>query len=175
MSNESTVAVYETMEQAEGAVRELDQGHYPIKQISIVAQKLETEKDVHGFITTGDIAVKGAGVGAWVGGLFGMLMGGAFLIVPGFGPLVVVGSLAAVLLGTVEGAAGGATGAGVLSALAGWGVAKQHIIKYEDHVKGGRYLVVAHGSAEEVERAHTILGTTSTVELTTHAVAASTA
>ena len=68
MSDESIVAVYATMEQTEGAVRELDQGHYPIKQISIVAQKLETEKEVHGFITAGDIAVKGAGVGAWVSG-----------------------------------------------------------------------------------------------------------
>lgn len=173
MPDESTVAVYETMEQAEGAVRKLDQGHYPIKQVSIVAQRLETEKEVHGFITAGDIAVRGAGVGAWVGGLFGLLMGGAFLVVPGFGPLIVVGSLAAMLLGTIEGAAVGATSGGVLSALAGWGISKQHIIKYEDHVKGGRYLLVAHGSAEEVERAHTILGTTSTVELTNHAVATS--
>ena len=67
MSDESTVAVYATMEQAEEAVRKLDQGHYPIKQISIVAQKLETDKDVNGFITRGEIAVKGAGMGAGVG------------------------------------------------------------------------------------------------------------
>ncbi len=148
-----------------------DHGQYPIKQVSIVAQKLETEKDLHGFITTGDIAVTGAGVGAWVGGLFGLLIGGAFLVVPGFGPLVVVGSLAAVLLGTLEGAAVGAMGDGVLSALAGGGVSKQHLSKSEDHVKGGRYLLVAHGSVGDIERAHTILGATSTVELTTHAVA----
>jgi hypothetical protein len=174
-TDESTVGVYETMEQTEDAVRKLDQGRYPIKQVSIVAQNLETEKEVHGFITAGDIAKKGAGVGAWVGGVFGLLMGGAVLFVPGFGPLIVAGSLAAVLLGTVEGAAVGATGGGVLSALASWGVSKQHIIKYEDHVKSGRYLVVAHGSAEEVERAHSILAGTSTVELSRHAETATAA
>jgi hypothetical protein len=157
------------MEQAEAAVRTLDRGRYPITQISIVAQQLETEKEVHGFISAGDVAKQGAGMGAWLGGIFGLLMGGAFLVVPGFGPLIVAGSLAAALLGTVEGAALGATGGGVLSALAGWGISKQHIIKYEDHVKGGRYLVIAHGSAQEVERARSILGSTSTVELTTHA------
>jgi hypothetical protein len=169
MADESTVAVYETLEQSERAVRQLDQGGYPIKQVSLVAQNLETEKEVHGFITAGDVAKQGAGTGAWVGGIFGLLMGGAVLFVPGVGPLVVVGSLAAALLGAAEGGAVGATAGGLLGALAGWGVSKEHVIKYEDHIKSGQYLVVAHGNAEEVERARTILGGTSPVELTQHA------
>ncbi len=84
-------------------------------------------------------------------------MGGAFLVVPGFGPVIVAGSLAAVLLGTVEGAAFGAAGDGLLGALTGWGVSRQQIIKDEDHVKGGKYLLVAHGNAAEVARAQQIL------------------
>lgn len=156
-ADESTVGVYDTMGQAEAAVRALDQGRFPVRQVSIVAQHLETEKEVHGFITAGDVAKGGASTGAWFGGIFGLLMGGAFLAVPGFGPIVVAGSLAAALLGTAEGVAFGAAGGGLLGALTGWGVSREHIIKYEDHVKGGRYLLVAHGSAEEVARAHTIL------------------
>lgn len=165
MADQSTVAIYETLAQAEAAVRKLDQGKFPINQISIVAQNLETDKEVHGFINAGDTAKVGAGTGAWFGGIFGLLMGGAFLVVPGFGPIVVAGSLAAVMLGMVEGAAFGAVGGSLLGALAGWGVSNQQIIKYEDHVKGGKYLVVAHGNSGDVARAHDILGSTTTTDL----------
>lgn len=75
MSDQSSVGVYETLAQAEAAVRKLDQGRFPITQVSIVAQNLQTEKEVHGFITAGDVAKQGAGTGAWFGGLFGLLMG----------------------------------------------------------------------------------------------------
>ena len=73
MAEQSTVGVYETLAQAEAAVRQLDQGRFPIKQVSIVAKNLETEKEVHGFITAGDVAMQGAGTGAWFGGVFGLL------------------------------------------------------------------------------------------------------
>lgn len=169
MTNQSTVGVYETMAQVEAAVHKLDQEHYPIKQVSIVAQNFETEKEVHGFVSPGDVAKDGARTGAWFGGVFGLLMGGAFLLVPGFGPLIVAGSLAAVLLGTAEGVAFGAAGGGLLGALAGWGVSKQHIIKYEDHVRVGKYVLVAHGNSEEVAQAHVILQGTFATELNHHA------
>lgn len=168
MADQSTVAVYETLAQAEAAVRALDQDRYPITQVSIVAQNLETEKEVRGFITAGDVAMQGIGTGAWYGGVFGLLMGGAFLMVPGFGPLVVAGSLAAALLGAVHGAAFGAAGGGLLGALVGWGVSRDHVIKYEDHVKGGKYLLVAHGNAEEVARAQDILRGSAATELNRH-------
>jgi hypothetical protein len=156
------------MPKAEEAIRELGRGGFPITQISITAQNLESEKEIHGYVTAGDVAKSGVGTGAWVGGLFGLLAGAAFIWVPGFGPLVVAGSLAAVLIGGAEGVAVGAAGGGVLGALAGWGVSRQHIIKYEEHLKGGKYLVIAHGSAEEAKRAQNILQTTGAAEVTHH-------
>ena len=75
MSQEnSVVGVYENMSAAENAVRSLDKGGFPIKQISIVGQDLQSEKEVHGYITAGDVAKGGAGTGAWLGGLFGILV-----------------------------------------------------------------------------------------------------
>lgn len=50
----------------------------------------------------------------------------------------------------MEGAAAG-LGA-LLGGLAGLGISRRHIPKYEEHIKGGRYLLVAHGAgATEVE------------------------
>ena len=55
-----------------------------------------------------------------------------------------------------------------MGALMGWGVSKKHILKYEEHLKGGKYLLIAHGSADEVARAHNILDVTGSEELKVH-------
>lgn len=171
MNNQSIVGIYDRMEQAEAAIDQLNQGGFPITQVSIVAQNLESEKQVHGYITTGDVARGAAGTGAWVGGIFGLLMGAAFVWVPGVGPLLVAGPLAAALLGGIEGAAVGLASGGVLGGIAGWGISRQHILKYEEAVKAGKYLVIARGSADEIARAQTILHESDVTEVTTHPTA----
>jgi len=131
-----------------------------------VMQNIETTKQVHGFITAGDVAAQGATSGAWMGGIFGLMVGAAFIWVPGFGPLLVAGPLAAALLGGMEGIVAGAAGGGLLGALFGWGVSKEHILKYEENVKGGKYLVIANGNEAEVNLARNILQGTGAPELT---------
>ena len=172
MSEQSVIGVYNTMSEAEEAVRMLDKGNFPIKQVSIVAQDMQSEKEVHGYVTTGDVAKSGAGTGAWVGGIFGLLFGAAFIWVPGFGPLIAAGPFSAMLLSGVEGVMAGEAGGGLLGVLVGWGVSKQHILKYEEHLKGGKYLLMAHGSAEEVTRVRNVLHSTGAVEVTHHVEAA---
>jgi hypothetical protein len=63
---------------------------------------------------------------------------------------------------------GVATG-GLLGALASWGIAEEHILDYEKCLREGKHLVIAHGTAEEVERAHTILQETEAGTLHVHA------
>jgi hypothetical protein len=168
MNQQSVVGVYDDLYKAEVAVRMLDRSGFPIKQVSIVAKNLESEREVHGYVTAGDVAKGGAGTGAWLGGFFGLLFGAAFLWIPGFGPLFVAGPLSAALLGGVEGALAGAAGGGLLGALFGWGVSRQHILKYEEHVKGGKHLVIVHGSPDQVELARGYLQVTEPEELTVH-------
>src|SRR5258708_20450100 len=109
MSQEqSVVGNYAHIDLAEGAVKKLGEGGFPIDRVSIIAKDLGSESKVHGFVTSCDVAKSTARTGAWVGGIFGLLTGAAFLWVPGVGPLVVAGSLASALLGGLEGAAAGA-------------------------------------------------------------------
>lgn len=157
MAQQSVVHTYQTMAEAEDAVKKLIDQKFPTNQISIVTQNLKSEKQIHGYITAGDVAKDSAGTGAWMGGLFGLLTGAAFVFVPGFGPLVVAGSFASVLLGGIEGTVLGAAGGGALGALFGWGVSKEHILKYEEVVKAGSYLVIANGDEAQVKLARTIL------------------
>jgi hypothetical protein len=168
----SVVGIYTSMDAAEDAVRQLGQGGFPIQNVSILARDLGSESKVHGFVTSCDVAKSSARTGAWVGGIFGPLAGAAFLWVPGVGPLVVAGSLASALLGGVEGAVAGAATTGVLGWLFSLGIGKQHILKYEQSVRAGKYLVIAHGSPDDVNRAKQVLAGTKPAELNVHGQAA---
>jgi hypothetical protein len=172
MSEQSVVGVYNAMDDAEKAVHALDMAKYPINQVTIVTKDISTEKKVHGYVTGCDVSKAGAKTGAWLGGIFGLLVGAAFLWVPGIGPVIVAGSLSAALAGGVEGALAGAALGGILSGLAAWGISKQHILKYEEIVKAGKFLVVAHGSADDVAKAKQILSGTAPSQLNTHAATA---
>lgn len=139
-STDAVVGVYDSMKDAEAAVRALlDQG-VPADQVSIVGQDLHSETEVHGFVSTGDVAKTGAKTGAWVGGLFGVLTGVAVLFVPGVGALIVLGPLAAGALAAAEGAAAG----GGLGAMLGHFIAKKHVPKFSRHLEAGKYLVLRH-------------------------------
>jgi hypothetical protein len=66
MPDQSIVGVYDTMAQAERAVRKLDGSGFPIVHVSIVSQNLQNEKEVVGYITVEDVAQRGLITGAWL-------------------------------------------------------------------------------------------------------------
>src|SRR5262249_13801175 len=151
MSHESSVVcLYPDVDSAEEAVQKLGAEGFPLEQVSIIARDVVSEKKVHGFVTSCDVAKATAKTGAWVGGIFGLLTAAALMWVRGVGPLVVAGSLTAMLLGTAEGAVAGAAISGLLGWLTTLGISKQHILKYEESIKVGKSLVVAHGTPEQV-------------------------
>src|SRR5262249_33458197 len=156
------------LDEAEEAVKKLGEGGFPIQHVSLIAKNLSSEQKVHGFVTSCDVAKSAARTGAWVGGIFGLLVGAAFLWVPGVGPLIVAGSLSSALLGGAEGAVAGAALSGVLGWLSALGISKQHILKYEESIMAGKYLVIAHGTAADADKARAILEGTRPVELTVH-------
>jgi len=173
MTEQSVIAVYDRISKAEVAVHALEQKGFPAKQLSLVSQTLESDKHIHGYITTDEDQTKrSARSGAWAGGLFGLLTGAAFLWIPGFGPLMIAGRLAAVLLGSIEGALLGAAGGGLIGALVNCGVADQHVSHYEEQLMHGKCLVIAHGSAEDVDQAFDILQDTDAESINIHAEAA---
>jgi hypothetical protein len=167
-NEQSVVGTYKTMDEAEHAVRALDMAGFPAKQVTIVTRDITSEKTIHGYVTAYDVSKRGAKDGAWLGGIFGLLGGAAFMWLPGVGPVIVAGSLAAILLGGLEGAVAASALGGLLSGLASWGISKQHILKYEEVVKGGKFLVIAHGSAAEAKKAEGILAVTGATELMSH-------
>jgi uncharacterized membrane protein len=158
MDNPSAViATYDSHDQAEDAIRELDRSGFEMKQLSIVGKGYRSEEHPVGFYTVADRVKTWGGVGAFWGALWGMLFGPAFFWVPGIGLLGVAGPFVHILLSALEGAAvvGGISVLG--AALANIGVPRDAIVKYERSVRADRYLLIAHGSQEQVEQARAII------------------
>jgi len=95
-------------------------------------------------------------------------VGSAFFVIPGIGPVIVAGSAVAWIVGALESAVvvGGlsALGAGLYSV----GIPKDRALKYESSIKAGKFLLIAHGTAEEAETARRILANTGAEELNVH-------
>jgi uncharacterized membrane protein len=167
--DQTVVATYTTHDGAEAAVRALQVAGLDMKRLSIVGRDFQTEEHAVGFYTSGDRMMFWGARGAFWGSLWGMLFGGALFVIPAIGPVVAMGPLVGLLAGALEGAAiGGA--AGVFgAALANIGVPQGSIMKYELDVKAGKFLVLAQGSADIVEHARVVLGTSGAASLSAHA------
>jgi hypothetical protein len=160
----SVVAVFSQHSAAENAIKELQGSGFDIKKLAIVGRDYQTESDVVGFYNTGDRMKYWGKWGAFWGGLWGLLFGAAFLIVPGIGPIVAAGSIVDWIIAALEGAivVGGlsALGAGLYSL----GIPKNSVVEYETSIKAGKFVLVAHGTAEETAKARDILTKTSGAE-----------
>jgi hypothetical protein len=151
------IAMYPDHAAAEDAVRRLQAGGIPMQDVSIIGKDFQAVEKPVGFVTAGSLAKDGARIGAWSGGIFGLLVGAGVLILPGIGPVIIAGPLAAAMLGIIEGTLTGAAVGGIAGALVGLGLPKDKAIRYESEVKTGKLLVTVRGDATQIERARTIL------------------
>ena len=155
------VAVFDKHTAAEAAVRELQRSGFDMKKLSIVGRDYHTEEHPVGFYSTRDQVKYWGKNGAFWGSMFGILFAPAFFWIPGVGPLLTGGLIGSVLMGTIEGAAVGAAFGGATSALAAslasLGIPKDSVIRYEAAIKADKFLLIATGTAAEVESARKIL------------------
>ncbi len=153
-TKDSFIAVYDTHAEAEIAVRELAKSGFDMTKLSIVGKDYHTEEDVVGYYTAGERMKAWGATGAFWGGIWSLLFGSAFFLVPGIGPILVAGPVVAWIVGALE----SAVVVGGLSALGGAlfsiGIPNDQILIYENHLKAGKFLVIAHDvtSAKDAER-----------------------
>jgi uncharacterized membrane protein len=156
----SVVAIYDTHEQAELAVKALQEGGIDMKTLSIAGKDTHTDEQVVGYYNVGDRMKRWGGIGAFWGGFWGLLFGSAFFAIPGLGPILVAGPLVAWIIAGLEGAVvvGGVSALG--AGLASIGIPKDSILKYEVALKTDKYLLVVHGTVDEVLKAKDIIAET---------------
>ena len=158
---QSITRLFDTQNQAESAVRELEDMGISEHDLSIVAGRhaegetrtfdhVEHDKAEEGLS-------KGAARGGLVGGGAGLLAGLGMLAIPGLGPVVAAGWLISTAVGAAAGAvAGGATG-GLLGALKDAGVSDGDAHVYAEGVRRGGSLVSARVDEADAPRVEALL------------------
>ena len=168
----NVVAVYNSHTEAEQAVAKLSTASFDITKISIIGKDYHTEEKVVGYYSTGDRMKSWGGLGAFWGGIWGLLFGAGFFLVPGIGPVLVAGPFLAALIGALESAVVVGGLSAVAAGLVSLGISKESAVKYEAEIKADKFVLIVHGTAEELERARTILAGTSPISIEKHEVAA---
>src|ERR1700689_1010814 len=165
----SVVALYSTHTEANEAVKELQRDGIDMQTLSIVGRVHHTDEHAVGYYNAGDRMKYWGKAGAFWGGFWALLFGSAFFMIPGLGPILAAGPVVGWIVGALESAAvvGGvsALGAGLFSL----GIPKDSIVKYETALKTDQFLLIVHGTAEQVAKAKdTIAKTTNPSECLMH-------
>lgn len=152
--------------QADAAVRGLTDAGFDGQNVHVMARDTSV-KDyaLQPAGVTVDAVVDGAGSGAIVGGLGGLLVGLGMLAIPGIGPVMATGALATMLASTAGGAAAGAAAGGAIVALVGLGVAEADAPVYAEGIKRGGVLVAVSDADNRVDEARSILSAHGAVDI----------
>ncbi|MBX9407252.1 hypothetical protein K5E40_16375 [Pseudomonas baetica] len=150
--------IFKTHADAEEAIRTLNQADFDVKKLSLVGKGYQTEEHPIGFYQLGDKVMAWGGMGALCGSFWGLLVTPAFFFLPGLGLVALAGPFVAMLVGALEGAVivGGLSALG--AALVGLGAGKDQVIEYETALKADEYLLIVHGSDDDVATASSVLG-----------------
>jgi len=157
LKESSAVGLFNSHQDAENAVKELQKSGYDMKKLSVVGKDYHSEENVVGYYNTGERMATWGKFGLFWGWVWGLLFGSAFFLIPGIGPVMVGGPLVSWILGALELSVvtGGLTAVG--GALASIGIPKDSVIRYETALKADKFILIVHGTLQEVEKARNIL------------------
>jgi len=154
MANEhSAIYVFNTHSDAEEAIRALGKSGFDVKKLSLIGKGYHSEEHPIGFYSTGDRIKSWGGIGAFWGGIWGLLIAPAVFVLPGLGVVAMAGPIVSTIVAALEGAVmvGGISAIG--GALSMIGTSKDELIKYDTAVKADKFVLIVHGDAEDVLRA----------------------
>ena len=166
----SVVAVFNTHTDAEAAIKEIQKAGFNMKNLSIIGKDFHSEEHVVGYYNSGDRIKFWGKLGAFWGGIWGLLAGSAFFFIPGVGPVMIFGPLVGWVFSALEGAVivGGLSAIG--AGLYGMGIPQDSVVQYEGDIKSGKFLLVAHGTAAEIARIEVVIAKNSVSKTHVHAV-----
>lgn len=150
----TVVGTFDNIQTAYAVANDLINAGFNRSDISVVAHDPKNEYAAYvddRYVDPGDDVAKGAGIGAAIGGLGGLLVGLGALAIPGVGPVIAAGPLLAALTGAGVGAVTG----GIVGALVDLGIPDTEAHIYSEGLSRGNILVIAQvpdASADAVTR-----------------------
>jgi uncharacterized protein (TIGR02271 family) len=158
----TVIGTYRDMQTATAVVNDLVNAGFHRNSISVIAN--DADKQYSSYVdndNAADDTAKGAGIGAAIGGLGGLLVGLGALAIPGVGPVIAAGPLAAALAGAGIGAVTG----GIIGALVDLGIPEESAHIYAESVRRGNVLVAAQVEDNRVDEATHIMKRTGLIDI----------
>ncbi len=146
-------ALFDTYDEVTAAVDGLADMGVPSSEITVVTSDKHASSQI----------AQGAGLGAAIGGVGGILAGLGAVAIPGLGPLLGAGWLVPILLAT---AAGGVAG-GIIAAMTGAGIPESDAHVYAESVKRGSTLVAARVHDDDANEAAALLRSCGAIDTNT--------
>ncbi len=159
----TVVGLFDSLTETQHAVNDLMDAGFKRDDISLVANDARNEYAKYlrpGTLHSTDDAVtadEGAGFGAVVGGLTGILASLGALAIPGIGPVIAAGPLVAALTGGTIGAVAGAATGGIVAGLVKTGVSEDDAQAYAEGIRQGGTLLVVNSPDSMAQRAQDIM------------------
>ena len=146
----AAIAVFDSHVDAQEAIESLCQSGFDTSRLSVVGREYHSPGRVFGCYGAGGHALHWGHSSAFWTGLWARLSGWAFLAIPKSEVILIAGPLAGSVVAALDnGPIFGnlsAFGAGLYSL----GVPKDAVSAYEEAVRTGKFLVIAHGAASEL-------------------------
>ncbi len=168
------VGSFDSFEEAQEVVRDLQQRGYSRDDISVIANDAagkysnqpagggSTRSDPASTVSdTGASTATGAAAGGVLGGAAGLVVGLMGLAIPGIGPIVAAGPIAAALAGAGVGAVAG----GLIGGLTGVGVSEDDAGYYAESVRRGGALVTVRADDSRAEDAASVMRSHGAVDI----------
>lgn len=153
----SKVAIYDSHEKALSAVKLLSKARFPLNQVSIIGKAEIIDNDLH-IQSLESIKNAPVLIGAGAGVITGLLTGIGVFSIPGFGFLYGAGAL----IGIIAGFDFGLIGGGLVSVLVRIGIDKESVVRYEEHLHEGKFMLVVNGTLDDIKKAEYELHTDGT-------------
>ena len=161
----TAIGIYTSHEHVISAAKTLKENDFTDKQISIIWQREDVEKERREEERKITItAASEVTAGLSIGGVLGVLTGIGVFAIPGLGFLYGAGAL----VGAVAGIDFGVIAGSIIGALSIPGIHTHHQKKYDAYLKAGDYILLVQGTNEEMQKAKDILvshGQSSEIEL----------
>lgn len=158
-NQQATVAVYTGHDLIKEAIIKLLKAGYNMKSLSIIGRDYRSSKNVAGCYNTGDQMRFWGGLSTFWDGQWDLLSGSGLFVFPGFGPLLFAGPFVTSLLAILNKADVLGESDVLGEALAGLGIPDESVTDYQTEIKRGNFVLIAHGTHEEVAGAKRILAT----------------
>jgi hypothetical protein len=153
----AAVAIYGSAPEVVTVIRQLRDLRFDLKNLSVAGKDQRSSWQVIGYYCSREAIRYWGGLSSLYNEIWQTLSGWGFFALPGIGPVLVSGPLAEWIVLALKNAPFFGDMSAVGMGLYSVGVSKSNIAECENALRAGKHLLLAHGSAQEVDKARKLM------------------